>query len=433
MAQKEKELITMTQRELLRYDIIKKLIEQRINGTEASIQLNLSVRQIKRLKAEVKECGAEGIIHRGRNQKSNRKIKAETVQKIKKHIKEKYYDFGPTFAKEKLEDLHDIKIGVETLRQLMIIEGLWKSKPRRKSGSHKSWRARKEYFGEMEQFDGGYHIWFGKEESCLLLSVDDATGEITHAKFDYNEGTVAVFKFWLEYFNKNGLPVSIYLDKFSTYKINHPNAVDNKDLMTQFQRAMNQIGVEPITAHSPEAKGRVERMFETLQDRLVKELRLAGVKTITEANEFLQEYIPKFNAQFGVIPTKNKNIHREINKELEEKLPQIFSIQNERKVHNDYTVMFETQYFQLEQEQPTTVYKKDSVLIEKHLDEVIKINLKGYYLNYRILPARPQKQINVKLPALTKRRQSDWKPPINHPWRRNLCFSNNIKAEKIKS
>jgi hypothetical protein len=359
-------------------------------------------------------------------------MKAETTEKIKKYLQEKYYDFGPTFAREKLKENHEIEIGTETLRQIMIRDGLWKPKPRRKNGEHKSWRARKEYFGEMEQFDGCYHIWFGEKESCLLLSVDDAKGEITRAKFDYNESTAAVFKFWLEYFDINSLPLSIYLDKFSTYKINHPCAVDNKDLMTQFERAMNQVGVKPITAHSPEAKGRVERMFETLQDRLVKELRLADTTTIAEANKFLEEYIPKFNAKFAVVPQKNKNLHREINKDLKEKLPQIFSIQNERKVHNDYTVMFENQYFQLEQEQPTTVYKKDSVIIEKHLDETVKINLKGHYLNYRILPARPQKQIDVKLPAITRKKQSDWKPPINHPWR-NFAFSSKLKVEKIEA
>jgi len=422
----------MNQKESARYDIIKKLIDQKINGTEASIQINLSVRQTKRLKAMVKKYGLRGIIHGSRNKESNRKIKAETIEKIKKHIQEKYYDFGPTFAREKLEENHEIEIGTETLRQMMIREGLWKSKPRRKNSKHKSWRARKEYFGEMEQFDGCYHVWFGEEESCLLLSVDDAKGEITHAKFDYNESTAAVFKFWLEYFNKNGLPLSIYLDKFSTYKINHPAAVDNKDLMTQFERAMDQVGVQPITAHSPEAKGRVERMFETLQDRLVKELRLAGITTIIEANKFLKEYIPKFNAQFAVMPQKNKNLHKEISEDLKKKLPQIFSLQNERKVHNDYTVMFENQYFQLEQEQPTTVYKKDSVIIEKHLDDTVKINLKGHYLNYRVLPARPQKQIDIKLPAITRKKQSDWKPPINHPWR-NFAFSSKLKVEKIEA
>ena len=433
MAQEEKELVNMTKKELSRYDIIKKLIEGKINGSEASKQINLTVRQIKRLKARVKESGAEGIVHQGRNKESNRKIKIETIEEIKKHLQKKYRDFGPTFAQEKLKEINEIEIGVETLRQIMIKEGLWKPKPRRKNHYHRTWRPRKEYFGEMEQFDGSYHIWFGKDESCLLLAVDDATGKITHAKFDYNEGTVAVFKFWLEYFEKNGLPISIYLDKFSTYKINHKNAVDNKDLITQFQRAMNQIGVESITAHSPEAKGRVERMNGTLQDRLVKELKLAGITTIEKANEFLEEYIPKFNAQFEVIPQKKKDLHKEVNKDLKEELSQIFSIQNQRKVHNDYTVMFKNQYFQLEQEQPTTVYKKDTIIIEEHLDKTIKINLKGHYLNYHTLPERPKKQIEVKLPAITKRKQSDWKPPADHPWRKNFAFSNNLKVEKVRT
>ena len=145
---------------------------------------------------------------------------------------------------------------------------LWKPKSRKKSGKWHIWRARKDNYGEMQQFDGSYHIWFGDEESCLLLSVDDATGKITHAKFDYNEGVVAVFKFWLEYFAKNGLPLSIYLDKFSTYKVNHKNATDNKNMITQFQRASNQTGFKLIFANSPQAKGRVEIMNKTLQDRL---------------------------------------------------------------------------------------------------------------------------------------------------------------------
>jgi hypothetical protein len=272
----------------------------------------------------------------------------------------------------------------------------------------------------MQQFDGSYHHWLENRcgELCLLLSIDDATGKITHAKFDYNEGVMAVFKFWTEYFDKNGLPVSIYLDKFSTYKVNHKNAVDNTELKTQFERAMRQAGVEPITAHSPEAKGRVERVFGTLQDRLVKEMRLAGIATIEEANKFLEEYIPKFNARFSVVPNRKANLHRNVNSQLKEKLPQVFSRQSRRMVHNDYTVMFENKYFQLNKEQPTTVYKKDAVIIEEHLDGNIKINHDGHYLNYAVLPERPKKIIDVKLIALTRRKQSDWKPPIDHPWRK---------------
>src|SRR3989344_1990397 len=161
---------------------------------------------------------------------------------------------------------------------------------------------------------------------------------------------------------------------------------------------MNQAGVKPITAHSPEAKGRVERIFETLQDRLVKEMRLAGISTIAEANAFLADYIPKFNAQFAVAPNKKADLHRLVNESAREKLPQTFSIQSARKINNDYTIMFKNHHFQLDRNQPTTVYKKDAVL-----------------------PERPKKQINIALPALAKRKQSGWKPPINHPWRRSLA------------
>ena len=266
-------------------------------------------------------------------------------------------------------------------------------------------------------------IWFGDEESCLLLSVDDATGRITHAKFDINESTIAVFKFWLEYFAKNGLPLSIYLDKFSTYKINHKNATDNKDMITQFERAMNQVGVNPITAHSPQAKGRVERMNGTLQDRLIKELKLAGITNIKEANEFLEKYIPKFNAKFAVVPKRKSNLHKAIGKR-KEKLPQIFSIQAQRKVNNDYTVMFKNNFFQLDREQTTTVYKKDTVIVEEHLDGTIKLRLRDNYLNYKTLQERPKKEINIKLLALTKQKQNlTYKPPADHPWRKQFLFN----------
>jgi len=414
--------ITMTLRELSRYGVIKRLLNKEINGTEAAKQLYLSVRQIRNLKSKVKKCGEKGIIHGNRGRPSNRKISNEKIKQIERIVKEKYYNFGPTFTAEKLDENHQIIISNEKLRYLMTEWRLWKPRSRNQPKKRYAWRARKDNYGEMEQFDGSYHNWFGKEESCLLLSVDDATGKITHAKFDYNESVIAVFRFWLEYFKKNGLPVSIYLDKFSTYKVNHKNAVDNKDMITQFQRASNQTGFKLIFANSPQAKGRVERMNKTLQDRLVKELKLANVTTIEKANEFLKEYIPKFNSKFAVIPNKKADLHKGLNKTIKEKLPQIFSIQKQRIVMNDYTIRFEKQYFQLEQEQPTTVYKKDAVIVEKHLNNEIKINLKGRYLSYQELPERPKKEIDIKLPAITIRKQSSWKPPVDHPWRNQFLY-----------
>jgi len=412
--------IQFTMKEINRYEIIQNLIQRKITEEEAKKIMRLkSARQVRRIKKRVLKEGAKGVIHRNRGRPGNRKFEQKFIDKILKIVRKKYFDFKPTFAAEKLWENHNLKINKESLRQLMIIADLWKPKPRREAKNRHVWRPRKENFGEMQQFDGSYHHWFENrgEESCLLLAIDDATGRITHAKFDHNEGTKAVFHFWLEYFNKNGIPISIYLDRFSSYKINHKSAEDNKDLITQFQRAAKEIGMNLITAYSPEAKGRVERVFETLQDRLVKELRLKNISTIEEANKFLnKEFIDKFNAKFAVIPALKSNLHQSVKSLKEEKLLQIFSIQNKRRVNNDYTILFKNQFFQLKEEQPTGVFKKDWVQVEEHLDKSIKIDLKGKYLNYEILPERPKK-INIPLAALTKNK-STWIPPNDHPWRR---------------
>ena len=251
-------LITLTMQELQRYEVAQKLIKKQISEKEARKLMRLkSVRQVRRIKQNVIRDGPKGIIHKNRGDRGNRRLKEEFRNQIIEIVKEKYHDFKPTFASEKLLENHNLKINKETLRQLMIKEKLWKPKSRKKPKQRHTWRPRRSNYGEMQQFDGSYHKWFEDRgaETCLLLSIDDATGKITEAKFDKNEGVVAVFNFWLQYFKSNGFPLSIYLDKFSTYKINHASAVDNKDLLTQFQRAMKQVGVETITAHSPEAKG----------------------------------------------------------------------------------------------------------------------------------------------------------------------------------
>ncbi len=434
------ELITMTTKEAKRYDVIKELIDNKINGTDASKQLELSLRQVKRLKAKViksKEFGVKKIIHANRGKPSHNKTDLKIVTRAKKLLHEKYSDFNPLLAQEHLRDDNKIYTNKETVRKWMIEENLWQ--PKKKSSIKKhSWRERKDNYGEMQQFDGSYHNWFeGRnikevdEEQCLLLSVDDAKGTITHAKFDKNEGVVAVFSFWKEYFEEHGLPMAIYLDKFSTYKINHKNAVDNKDLMTQFERAMNQLGIRVIHANSPQAKGRVERMNSTLQRRLVKEMRLANINTIAEANRYLKEiFIPKFNAQFGVVAKRKANLHKKLNKEQRSSLGQIMSIHSERVVNNDYTVRFKTKYYQLQEVQPVTVYKKNRVAMEEHLSGELKICLRNKYLNYFILPERPKKEINVKLVALTKTKPNSWIPPANHPWKIQY-LNNKYQAKEV--
>jgi len=418
------QLITMTQKEARRYEIINDLIIGKIDGTEASKKINLSVRQVKRIKARVKKEKIKGVIHGNRGKISNYQINKEIVKKAKNLLHERYHDFNPLLAQEHLRDDNDIKVSKETVRQWLIDEELWK--PRRKSKIKKyAWRERKDNYGEMQQFDGSYHDWFeGKnieevgEEQCLLLSVDDANGTITGAQFGDNEGIEAVFGFWEEYFEEKGLPMSIYLDKFSTYKVNHKNAVDNKDMMTQFERAMKQLDVRVIHANTPQAKGRVEKMNGTLQRRLIKEMRLANINTIAEANRFLKEiFIPKFNAQFGVIAKKKNDLHRELNEKQKNELKKILSIQSERCVNNDYTIRFKNNYYQLKEVQLVTVYKRDKVTVEEHLNGKLKIVLRNKYLDYFKLPERPKKEIKVKLVALTKTKPNGWIPPANHPWR----------------
>ena len=426
----QNQLITMTKREARRYEIVKNLLAKKIDGTEAAKQLNLSVRQTKRLKAVVIRFGIKGIIHGNRGRKGNRQIARNIINKAKEYLKEIYHDFNPLLAQEHLRDDHKIQLSKETVRQIMIGEKLWLPKKKTNVKKH-FWRERKDNYGEMEQFDGSYHNWFESRneavvglEQCLLLSVDDATGQRTKGRFEYNEGVILALKFWKGYVEEKGLPNAIYLDKFSTYKVNHKNAVDNKELMTQFERAMNQLGVRVIHANSPQAKGRVEKMNGTLQRRLVKEMRLNKINTIEDVNKFLKEiFIPKFNRQFAVMPKKENDLHQKLSTGEKSNLDKILSIQSERVINNDYTVQFKTRYFQLTKTQPTTVYKKDKVTVEEYLNGEIKISFRNHYLTYLCLPEKPKKAINVQLAALTTRQPTNWKPPANHPWRRQLLFT----------
>lgn len=415
--------IVMTNKESSRHAIITKLIASKINGTQAAKQLKLSIRQTKRLKASVIKNGIKGTIHKLRGKTGNNKLPEGTLKKAKEYIEENYSDFGPTFAQEKLEEVHKLKIGISTIRKLMIAEKFFTPRPKKKSSVYREWRERKESFGEMGQFDGSYHKWLEDraDECCLLANIDDATGKVT-LKFDTNESIPCVFEFWKDYVKTKGKPIAIYLDKYSTYKINHPAATDNKDALTQFQRAMETLGIKVISAHSPQAKGRVERLNETLQDRLVKELRLKKIDNMEAANIFLKEYEKIFDSKFGVKAKKEGDLHVPLTKNELKNLDAIFSVHSKRLVRNDYTIQFKKQWIQLAEIQPTGVCKKDNVLIEERLDGSLHISLRGKYLNFEILPSRPEK-MKVLLPMLTATK-SEWKPPANHPWRKQKIQHN---------
>jgi len=418
-------------KELDKIKILDKLKENFLTNKEASILLNLSIRQIKRLKKKYRDEKEKGIIHGLKGKVGNRKIKKRIVDrivKIKTNKQNKYYDFSIQLFKEKLEENHNIKIGYSSLRNILIDNKLHKIRKRNNKNSYYALRERKEYQGELIQFDGAYKDFFegrcvtkGYEtEQCLLVAVDDATGLVT-AKFDKNEGKVAVFKFWKEYIEKKGKPINIYLDKFSTYKINHPNAVDEPDLKTQFRRVMeDELNIPLIFANSPQAKGRVERMNKTLKDRLVKEMRLKNIKSTKEANEFLKnEFLPKFNKQFGVKAKKEKDLHIILDNIEKEKLDKIFSFKDKRKVRNDFVVSYQNHYFQLSKIQTNvTVYKKDEVTVVVDLDNNIYLFKKDKEINYIVLKEKPKKEINLKLSLINSQdpvKKSNWKPPIDHP------------------
>lgn len=416
-------LITMSARELDKLQIIDKLIGKHINGTKAAELLRLSIRQVRRLKSRVRRRGPKSLIHGNRGQESHNKIDDNEKKKIIGLLLKHYPDFGPTFASEKLSENYDIVHDSKTIRQIMIDEGLWKPRLKQKALIHREWRERKSCYGEMIQFDGSYEHWFENRnktgEACLLAAIDDATGKIVSAKFAEHEGVFPVFGFWQEYLIKNGKPRSIYLDKFSTYNLNHQLAKENGDTLTQFERATNELRIDLIKANSPQAKGRVERLFRTLQDRMIKELRLAGISTVPAANEFLEKvFIPKFNRKFSVVPKNKTDLHQKLDQRTLKQLPGILSRQTKRTVLNDFTFSFQNQWHQLIKEQPATICKKDVVVVEERLDHSTHIRLRGKYLNYRLLPKRPERQIApVKIPWVLAASKAHTPPP-NHPWRR---------------
>lgn len=409
--------ITLTPLERERYDCIRSCIDRDITNAEAAARLGLKIRQVQNLKRAVEKDGELGILHGSRGRSSNRATHPEITSAAIAYLEDKKHrDFGPTFAQEQLVK-GGIVLGLETLRTLMIKEKLWKPKARRGPAIHREWRPRMSMKGELVQFDGSYHDWFETgEEACLLAATDDATNEVS-ATFEDNEGVQAVFRFWWQYLLTHGLPVAIYLDKFSTYKVNHKHAVDNAEMLTQFERAMGELGIKVICANSPEAKGRIERLFGTLQDRLVKEMRLRGIKSRDEANRYLaEEYLLEHNKRFSVAPKQEGDAHRPLTDELRKKLPSIFSIQSKRRVNNDFTIQFKSQWFQLDATQDTTVYKGDTVTIEERLDGTLHIRLRDTYLTYSELPERP-KCVRMKVTALT-REKPRWVPPVDHPWRK---------------
>ncbi len=429
----EKELITLSTREIERLRIIHKVMDRNMTQIEASEILGITDRQIRNIITKIKEKGDQGIAHRNRGRAAPNKMREELEDRIGEIIKKKYADFKPTLASEKLLELHAIRVGREKLRQIMISKGIWRVR-RYKKEVHQ-WRERKHYYGQMIQTDGSHHDWLeGRGPKMVFMGyVDDATGQVFGSFYDH-EGVFPAMDSLGRYMRLYGLPKSLYLDKHSTYKTTRQPDLDEllrgETAETQFARACRELEIRIIHAHSPQAKGRIERVFGTLQDRLVKEMRLAGVSSIEEANAFLETFLPVYNERFAIAAKKQGDLHRPLPEAVD--LREIFCLKATRTINNGYIIKWRGRMFLIEN--PSIAMRRRKVTVMEHFDGKIAIKFNGRYLDFReVLNLKPVEAPEVKKPDNEPvKKKSKYIPPADHPWRRhNPSLHHNSSLERI--
>lgn len=396
--------LNMSNKDIDRLRTIRSVIDRKLTWSEAAEVLALSDRQVGRLCARVREEGNRGILHRLCGRSSNNRLDDEVLERSLSALHDPLWEgFGPAFAQEKLGKYHRIRLGTETVRKLMVLTHLWE--PHRRGGKHRAWRERRRCVGMLVQLDGSDHDWFeGRGPRCvLLIYIDDATSRILHGEFVTVEDTANLMRTTRTYLQRHGRPVAYYVDKDSIYKVNRQATVEeelrDEQPLTQFTRAMRELGVEVIAANSPQAKGRVERGFDTHQDRLVKELRLRGISDIPSANRYLwEEYIPDHNGRCEVDPAQVGDAHRPLLPSHD--LDAVLCLKTEREVQNDFTVRFQNRFFQVEKEQPVRIWRKAKITVQQRLDGSMRLVFKGRDLNFRQIPGRAlQKGLQRRLEA----------------------------------
>lgn len=423
----KKDIFMMTREEIQRYQIIRKVLEREINQREASQVLRLSDRQIRRIVKRVKVEGEAGVVHRSRGRAGNRSIKQSFKEKVLKLYRNCYEGFGPTLASEKLLERDGLKVNDETLRLWLIKDALWQAKSRRVRKSL-SWRERKAHFGEMVQLDGSHHDWLEARGPKLVLMgyIDDATGKF-YGRFYGYEGTMPAMDSLKGYTNKYGIPKSIYLDRHSTYKINKKYTYTDwpfrdKEELTQFGRACKQLGIELIYANSPQAKGRVERVFETLQDRLVKELRLAKASGCKEANIVLERFQDGFNNKFQVAARRKGNLHRPVDKRI--KLDDILSCQTQHSLRNDRTILHNKRWYQV-----LNRIRAHDVTVYDYLNGRMSIKYGANRLDYKTIKGPIMRIAPVKPKAFKSRFPKRYVPPKDSYWRIGFKLPGSLRTK----
>jgi len=367
-----KGMIIMTSKDLLRIEYMRKIAEKKITQRETARLLELTCRHVRRLYSQFKKYGETGIVSNKYGKPSNRRYPEEFRIKVKEILAEHYHDFGPTFACEKLRENHNLNISVGTVNTLMVESGLWIPRKLKLKRAYQP-RYRRPCFGELIQIDGSVHDWFeGKSPKCnLLVYVDDATSKLMELKFVPEESTFTYFDATKEYILNHGKPVSFYSDKHSVFRPTRRSSTGKG--ITQFTRALGELNIDLICANSCEAKGRVERANKTLQDRLIKEMRLRNIATPEEGNKFLSEFIKSYNEKFGKEPACSSDIHRELSLKERNNLENIFTWQSERSLTKNLTFQYEKCLYMIEDSVETRPLKFKQVKVYEYPDGSIKV------------------------------------------------------------
>lgn len=426
--------VFMTTKEINRTEIFLQIKNKHLKQVQAARILHLSVRQIQRLYREFKKRGAKALASKKRGRQSNHQLPPSIRSRIEELITcDLYKGFGPLFMTETLEKFHQIKVSKETTRQLMIAAGVWRGKNKKSPVIHQQ-RQRRVRSGELVQIDGSPHYWFeDRREPCtLIVFIDDATGQI-HARFSESETTLAYMETAWEYFDKYGKPIAFYSDKHGIFRINHPNC-NRKDQVTQFGRAIKELGIDLICASSPQAKGRVERVNSTLQDRLVNELRLRNISTIEEANCFLKEsYLDEHNKRFSKKALSPEDAHRKIEKDLSEVLCE----KHFRKVSKNLELQFDNVIYQIKLKKALIGLMGGTVEVIMKLDGSLLFKYKGVPLPVEEFLKQPHngEVVNSKGIDYFFREKKKREVSNDHPWRKESraltkqrCFLLGTKA-----
>jgi transposase len=406
----EKDRVLMSQKESNRLYVIRQTLDKAITQHQAAEILGVTDRQIRRIVRRVRLEGTAGICHRSRGKRAHNRITDAIRDKAIAICRDTYKKFGPTHASEKLVTKHGIKVCAETLRGWFQEEQIpYKSRRKR---PHRQWRERKAHRGEMLQMDGSHHDWFeGRGPWCVLMGyVDDATGTV-YARFYAYEGTLPAMDGFKRYIRLYGLPQSVYLDRHSTYKVKPKQTIEEElnDIqpMSHFEKSLAALAVRVIHAYSPQAKGRVERIFGTFQDRVVKEMRLAGVRDIAEGNTFLDWYLPEHNRKYAKEAAQEADFHRPVVDKRA--LDRILSIKTDRSLRNDFTIAHNKKLYQIK----SNIHTK-KVIVEERTDGTMRILHNGQKLRYQEIIARP---VRAKERKEKPASPTAWKPSESHPWK----------------